>query len=296
VRLPLMVVLIGSILGSATFRSEPIGAQPASPAPVKIGVVGSLFHKMPEVVVQIALRPLKNYLEAQTGLTGEVIIGGDAFSVSQKLRDNHLQLGVFHGIEFAWAKQKNTNLRPLIIAVNRHPALHAVLVVRDSCKAGSYHDLKGKVVAIPTMNKEHCRLFFEGRCVKPGQKPREHYREVTAPGNEGEALADVADGEADATVVDRVALEQYRAEHPAQARKLKIIQESEQFPCGVVAYDATKLDEATVKLFRSSLLAAKDSTAGQVMLKAIRITGFEEVPADYDAQLANIVTAYPPPR
>jgi ABC-type phosphate/phosphonate transport system substrate-binding protein len=283
------------VAGLALLGTVPVPAESPPPASVRIGLVQTLFNKTPDAIVQMAMKPFKAYLEAQTGIAGQVVTGGDAFTLSRQLKENDLQLAVLHGIEFAWARQRYPSLRPLIIAVNHYPTLRALLVVRTECKATNYTHLQGKVMAVPIQNKEHCRLFFERRCVKPGVKPGKFYSELTAPADAGDALADVLEGNADATVVDRTALEAYRKDHPAKGGKLKVIQESEAFPCGVVAYDSARLNEATVRLYRATLLSAKDSSSGQKMLQLIRLTGFEAVPEDFNSQLEEIVRAYPPP-
>ena len=53
-------------------------------------------------------------MEAQTGVPGQMVMGGDARNLSQRLQSNHFQLGVFQGVEFAWAQQECPELKPLI--------------------------------------------------------------------------------------------------------------------------------------------------------------------------------------
>ena len=85
---------------------------------VRIGVVSSLFRDVPEPLAQAMLRPMKSLIETQTGLQGDVTRAGDAFELGQKLSEDKIQLGVFHGFEFAWYRLKFPKLQPLVIAVN----------------------------------------------------------------------------------------------------------------------------------------------------------------------------------
>jgi hypothetical protein len=39
-------------------------------------------------------------------VSGELVPCGDADNLGRQLMDDKVQLGVFHGIEFAWARQK----------------------------------------------------------------------------------------------------------------------------------------------------------------------------------------------
>jgi ABC-type phosphate/phosphonate transport system substrate-binding protein len=289
-------LLILAFLPAITVQGPPKArAEAPDPALLRIGLVQTLFNKMPDTIVQMAMKPFKTYLETQTGLTGEVVCGGDAFTLSRKLKSNQIQLAVLHGVEFAWARQKYPSLRPLIIAVNRYPTLQAQLVVHKDARLANYTELEGTIAAVPVQNKEHCRLYFERRCVKPGVAPERFYRRVVTPAAPENALDQVMQGKATATVVDRVVLETYAREHPNRAKYLRVLQESEAFPCGVVAYDGDNLAEATVRLVRNTLVGARDSRVGQEMLQMIRITGFEPVPTNFDAQLTEIVRTYPPP-
>jgi ABC-type phosphate/phosphonate transport system substrate-binding protein len=290
--MPVLVLIAGLVV----LLTAPLPTPAQTPAgTLRIGLVKTLFRDTPEAVVQIGMRPFQAFLETHTGLTGQVVCCGDAYAVGRKLKEDQVQLAVLHGVEFAWAKQRYPSLRALIVAVNRYPTLQALLVVRQKSKATGYADLEGKVVALPVQNKEHCRLYFDRHCVKPGVAPDKFYREVATPSDPEDALHDVFEENADATVVDRVALEAYRKTHAARGRQLKVIQESESFPCAVVAYDATHLTDDLSRRLRTSLLGAKDSRAGQQVLERIRITGFEEVPADFEKQLTEIARAYPAP-
>src|SRR5437588_11188238 len=84
-----------------------------APKKVRIGLVKSLFHNAPEPIVQIVMRPFKALLEAQTGATGEIVISPDPDALGQQLTDDTVQIGVLQGYEFAWARLKNPQLRPI---------------------------------------------------------------------------------------------------------------------------------------------------------------------------------------
>jgi len=260
---------------------------------LRIGVVQTMFRNTPETVVQIALKPFKNLLESSTGLSGEIVPGGQPLALARKLQDDQLQLAVFHGFEFAWARQKYPELKAISIAVNKQPHLHAVLVVHQNCKATSYTGLQGKVVAMPMQNKEHCRIYFERRCVKPGVKPTKFFQEITDPNDAFDALDDVVDRVAEATVVDSVAFDSYCSTKPARGRQLRILSQSEAFPCGVIACNPKRFDNESLSKIQSALLSAKESKAGLKLFEMIRITGFESVPANFEAHLNETARLYP---
>src|SRR5947209_2944240 len=109
------------------------GEEKAAPKEVAIGMPITFFRDMTPAKAQALMTPFKALMEDKTGLTGDVVITPGADVLSKQLCDEKLQLGVFHGFEFAWARQKNPHLKPLVIAINQQRTLKAFLVVgRDS--------------------------------------------------------------------------------------------------------------------------------------------------------------------
>ncbi|MGH9676151.1 MAG: phosphate/phosphite/phosphonate ABC transporter substrate-binding protein [Candidatus Acidiferrum sp.] len=261
---------------------------------VRVGLVGTLFRNTPEALIQIMVRPFKSLLESQTGMAGQVISGGNAENLGKLLKDDQVQLGVFHGLEFAWARLKTPGLKPLLIAVNEKPYLRANLVVRKDSSALAVADLFGKKIALPASSREHCRVWFERRCAKAGASPEKSYKEIATPADAEDALDAVFSGTVAAAVVDSVEMRDYARNKSGRFARLKTLLESEAFPCAVVAYVPGTLAEAQLERFRLGMIAARTNPKGQKLLDLCRITRFEIVPADYEQMLADIVKAYPP--
>ena len=289
--------LLAGILGTLALALAASGgrADDGAQQPVRIGLIASLFRDMSEPLMQVIMRPFKSLMEAQTGIPGQLVSGGDAETLGQRLKEGKLHLGVFHGVEFAWARTKIPQLKPLLIAVNHQRYLRANLVVHDDGKIASVADLKGQVVALPHLSKEHCWLFLERRCVPPGMKPEKFFTRIATPRDANYALDDVIDGTAQAAVIDDADLSAYRERYPQYFAKVKVLQQSEQFPCAVIAYYPGVLSAEMIERFRSGMLAAKSSRQGRQMMQMVRISSFEEVPDDFDRMLSDILKAYPPP-
>jgi ABC-type phosphate/phosphonate transport system substrate-binding protein len=262
---------------------------------VRIGVVGSLFRDSSEALVQVATRPLKNLMETQLGVKSQIVLGGEADQLARCLQDDEVQLAVFHGVEFAWARTRYPRLKPLIIAVNQNPAMHAHLVVRKDCKAEGCADLKGQTVGLPRSSREHCRLFLDRRCSAAGVPAIRFYSQVTAPRDAADALDEVFEGVVQAAVVDAVELEAYQKRKPNRSVELRTLQQSETFPCAVVAYCPGALPEDQLNRFRDGMVATKDNPQGRQILNLCRITSFDVVPAEYEQMLVDVLKAYPPP-
>ncbi|MGH7226234.1 MAG: phosphate/phosphite/phosphonate ABC transporter substrate-binding protein [Gemmataceae bacterium] len=260
---------------------------------VRIGLVSSLFRDTSEPLMQIIMRPFKSLLEVQTGMRGQLLPGGDAQHLAQRLKAGEAHLGIFHGVEFAWAKAKIPQLKPLLIAVNKQPFLRAHLLVRADGAIQSVDDLKGCVVALPNLSREHCWLFLERRCVPSGQTAAKFFSRVSRPRDACYAIDDVIDGATGAAVIDDADLAAYRVRYPEYFAKVKVLLRSEAFPCAVIAYYPGTLNENLLEQFRAGMLAAKDSRQGRQMMQMCRITSFEPVPNDFDKMLDDIAKAYP---
>jgi ABC-type phosphate/phosphonate transport system substrate-binding protein len=265
------------------------------PSVVRIGLVGSLFRDMPEPVMKVLMAPFRSLLELQTGMTGELVAGGDAACLGRKLKEEQVHFGVFHGFEFAWARLKNPDLKPLVLCVNGDGTLRAQVVVRDDGPVTKMGDLRGCSVALPRFSREHCRLFLERRCTAPGCAPAKFFSKVTTPDAVEDALDDVVDGRCEAAVVDGLALEAYRKFKPGCAGHLRTLAQSELFPPAVVAYQPGILHEELIDRFREGMLAANATERGKKLMELCRITAFRAVPDDYDHMLESIAKAYPPP-
>lgn len=268
----------------------------AVPKKIKIGMVGTLFRDVPDSLIDTMSKPFGILMATQTGMVGELSKTGDCTDLGQKLTDGTVQLGIFHGFEFAWARQKFPQLRPLVIAVNQAPTLRAYLVVKASSAIAGFADLKEKTLDLPKGTRGHCRLYLEARCQECGQCGSEGLvGKLVCSGSAEEALDEVIEGNAAATIVDNTTLEGYKRRKPGRFQEVKIVAESEAFPAGVVVYKAGTLDEKTLAKFRDGLLNTHKSILGRQLLTLWKLTGFQAIPGDYDQMLADIMKAYPPP-
>lgn len=262
---------------------------------VRIGLIRSLFRDTSEPLMQIIMRPFKSLMEKQTGMSGQLVAAGEADNLAQRLKSGDCHLGIFHGFEFAWARRAIPELKPLLIAVPKQKLyLRAHLVIPAKRSIKKVADLKGQVVALPYMSREHCRLFLERRCVAAGSCPAKFFSRVAIPRDATDAIDNVIAGAAAAAVIDDGDLESYRSHYPDYFAKVKVLLQSEAFPCAVIAYYPGKLSQTLLDRFRSGMLSATDTRQGRQMMQLTRISRFEDVPDDFDKMLDDIVKAYPP--
>lgn len=270
-------------------------AEATEETPIKIGMVASLFRDVPASLMLAMMGPFKSLMKSQTGVPGDLVPGGEAFDVAQQLAENKIDLAVFHGIEFAWVKQKYPQLQPLMIAVNQERHFRVHLVVRGGDSVKNIADLTGLKIALPKGTREHSRLFLAKHCQICGKNTEAFFKTTTIPGTVEEALDDVVDGEVQAAVVESVPLSSYSRRKPGRAAQLKSLIISEVFPSGVIAFNPGHIDEGTLQKFRDGMTNANKNIMGRQMLMLWKITSFEPIPEDYDTICKKIVTIYPAP-
>jgi ABC-type phosphate/phosphonate transport system substrate-binding protein len=261
---------------------------------VRIGMVQGMFRDVNPALVQAMSKPLRELISRQSGLTGDVQILPDAFALADQMAAGRFEMGVFHGFEFAWLRDRHPDLVPVAVTVPPGRTLRAQVVVRADCPHAHLKDLADEPVLMPRGSKAHCHLYLErARAALPANVAvPKHKPAVTAE----EAIDQVLGGDATAAVVESAALAGYQTLRPGAARHLKVLAQSDRFPPTVVAYNKRTADPAAVEQVRRLLVNASQTPAGKPLLMLWSLQGFEDVPADYDAALRAIRAAYPPPR
>jgi ABC-type phosphate/phosphonate transport system substrate-binding protein len=292
-----MSLCLTALLASAfTVPTHSNATEPAAPDPVRISMVQTLFHDVPTPIVNLLTPPFKSLMKDFTGLNGAPAAGGDAFEIAKNLMEDKTHLGVLHGVEYAWVAAKYPEIKPLMIAVSKHHALKAHLMVRDDCPCGQFIELKGKDLAVPFRAREHLRLFVEKQCRVCAQcDPKSFFTTVTKPSGGEAALDDVLTGKSFAAVVDTISLETYAELKPGCYKRLKAMSESDPFPTAVIVYRQGALSDATLEKFRKGMISANQNPRGRDLMSMWKLSGFEAVPANYEEMCANIMRAYPAP-
>ena len=268
----------------------------STPDTVRIGMVQTFFTDVPRPLVQLVTEPFGAVMKEVTGIHGELTPGGDVYTVAKKIDAGELQMGVFHGFEFAWAQHKYPDLKPLMIAVNTQREVRAFVLVRKDNDAASLADLKGKDLSLPKRSKEHCRLFIERHTGETGAcDVNSFFGRVVGSANVETGMDQLCQGKVHAIVVDTIGLEFYKDLKPGCFARLKVLKQSEPFPAAVIAYREGAVDDAALAKFRSGLANAHKTELGREIMKMWKVSAFEPVPADFAQSLAEVLRTYPPP-
>jgi ABC-type phosphate/phosphonate transport system substrate-binding protein len=267
--------------------------EPATP-PVRIGMLATMFRDVNPAMFAALSHPFHALVESQTGLKSELILVQTPDELREQLNNGKIQLGVFHGFEFAWMKQKTPTLQPLMLAAPQVRPLRALIVVGKDSPVKSLADLKGKTVALPKGTREYVRLFLTRQCQALGQSPDAYFAQVTNPATPDTALHEVVDDKVAAAIVDGSTFQGYATSYSGRSKMLKALVTSENFPESVVVYRPGMVDAVTINRFKQGMSTAHTSPMGRQLLSLWNMAGFQPVPSNYQQQLDDIVKIYPP--
>lgn len=279
-------------LGFGTGRRAVAEEKPADKDAVVIGMPKSLFQGMPEFMIRAGSGPFLKLMKDATGINGSLVIVPDAMTLADQINAGKIQLGVFQGHEFAWAKTKHGQLSPIVVTDPLNP-VQVFCVVSWDCKANHVGDLKAEKLALPPVHRDYCELFL-AKQKKTHLKGASFAAELKSPTAE-DAIYDVIDGKCGLAVLDATALNGFRKLHPGPFENLKVLCQSDPFPNACIAVKKDEINPKTVEKFRQALLNAPNLPGGRPLLSTWKINGFVKVPDTYGKQLETCRTAYPMP-
>lgn len=284
----LTALIAGTAVAGTAMAGDP-------PARLRVGISESLYRDVPETLFKTTFSPVESLIQEQTGLAGQLALGGASEQLLERLVSGQVELAVLSGMEFAWARQKNTKLQPLVIAVNQQKYLRVHVLVRHDGAATRLADLKDMPVALPRASLPHCELFLKRQGSLCGTESAPAFSQLCRPSNAEDALDDVVEGKAQAAVIDGAGLECYQRRKPGRFARLKELHKPESFPVPIVAYVEGKLDDARLRAFREGIVKAQQTAKGRQVLMLWKLTAFEPVPDDYGQLLDEVAKTYTPP-
>src|SRR5438067_12597284 len=107
----LMMLIWPLAVGLTTLATSCPATEPS--APVRMGMPATMFRDVKPIVFAALARPFYSLVETQTGLKSELLLVHTPDEMREQLNAGKLQLGVFHGFEFAWMRQKTPTLQAL---------------------------------------------------------------------------------------------------------------------------------------------------------------------------------------
>jgi ABC-type phosphate/phosphonate transport system substrate-binding protein len=264
------------------------------PGELKIGMLSGMFRDQQPAVIQALAKPFRDLMTKHTGYTGDVEVVDDPHTLTDRLKENKVQLGVYHGFEFAWAQQRCDDLTPLIVTCPPGGCVQGLVVVAADSPAKSLADLKDADVLIPRGAKAHTLVFLDK--LRDGLADDSARPTAKADQTPEDVLNLVVSGKAKAALVDGCAWEGYKVLHPGGIKALKVLAKSEEFPPAVVCFRKGTLTDEQVKQLRDGLTASTKTPTGKMLMTLWNLKGFEAPPKGYQTALDDILKAYPVPK
>jgi ABC-type phosphate/phosphonate transport system substrate-binding protein len=257
---------------------------------IQLGIPDTLFRGVPEYLKQPGAAPFLKMMKAQTGLDGNVNFIPDPMTLAAQLNDNKMQIAVFQGHEYAWAREKFADLVPIAIT-DPYQQNQAFCVVSWDCKAKHIGELKDGTISLPAVLRDYCEMYL-ARLKADHMKGKTFKGQLKAT-HAVEAIDDVINGKAACAIVDGTTLKFYENLYPGQFKNTRILCQSETFPNACVAVKKGQLNNATIDSFKKALTNAPNDPTGRFLLTNWKLKGFTKVPDDYDLQLKTFLKSYP---
>jgi ABC-type phosphate/phosphonate transport system substrate-binding protein len=267
---------------------------PPAKGTLRIGATPSINTGGGEKKEKLAAELLEKFIREETRMNNEISTLKDWRELAEKLAKGNLDLGVFQGYEFVWARDEHAGIKPLMLAVNVHRYAVVHVVVGKDCAAMQFADLKNQPLTLSSNSIGSVRKFVERKSSAHGDSPDQFFARIAVPATVEEALDDVAAGNAIATVVENAALEAYRRRKPGRAAKLRILESTDAVLPGIIAYGEGKLDRTALKQFRDGLVGAHAKERGKTLLTLFRLTGFDLPPDDFEKAVESTRKVFPP--
>lgn len=282
--------LIACTTGAGVFQTH---TRASAADPIKIGLIQSMFRDVQPALVYAVARPFRTLMERQTGLSGDFDICPDHFAMAKKLTDKKLDVGVLHGFEFAWIMNKFPEIEPVTVTQPQGGVVQALIVVSTDNDAKKPADLEGESILIPHRSKGHVFVYLDKlRAGLPKTSLKTIPKSTLSP---EEALNAVSQGEYPAVLVDAANFTAYKELQPGATKRLRILAQSENFPPAVLVARKGLMANGSLDKFREGLTTAHKTATYKPMLTMWNLKGFENVPADYNAQLEQCLKHYPTP-
>lgn len=274
----------------------PINAQPANNGPINVGMVRSFFNDLPRPFIDVATGSFGDLMKTTTGVEGNLSVDHQYLEVAQKLDDGSLQLAAFHGHEYAWIQKKYPKFTPLMLAVNKHNDVSAIVIVHKDSPAKTLADLRGKKIDVPMGTKEQCRVYLRRHCSDNQNDWNGFFSKVVNSTSSIEAMDDVCRGKADAIVVDTITLAFYKdIKGPVFEKNLRVLSSYNAFPSPVIVYAKGGLHDSVVAKIRDGMITAHENPKCKEMFELWQINAFQPIPSNYSEQLATTLKEFPMP-
>lgn len=265
---------------------------PALPS-LKIGILHSFLGGAENAALLNQAGPLTDVLGSQLGVRLNLAAVPDAAAMSRQIMAGELDLGVMHGIEYAWLRQQAPQLKPIALAMNETIKLRALVIVPAGDEAKTIADLRGTAIFMPRKCLQHCPLYTQKLILDARLDPAGFFSCREQCRNIDDVLDSLVDGKGRCAMVDGLAWGIYQERKPGRAKKLRVLAESGWFPTSAVIAKDGSIDADRLAQIKVGFTTLHEKPMGRQMLMFWRLTQFVHVPAEYETLVQGILQELP---
>jgi ABC-type phosphate/phosphonate transport system substrate-binding protein len=257
---------------------------------LKVGLARTQFRDLP--LGKAATKPFEELVRSQVGVRGEVTLHENSAILLKELTSGNLEVVVLQGFEFAWLAKKNPKLKPLVVSIPKVREIRGILVVGKDSSITEISQLGKSDVIIPVGTKDHSLLFWDDIC----KRCKLNHSLASSRGQSSveESLEDLVDGVSRAVLIEEATWKSFEANKPGRAKKLRVLERSEPFPSGVIAYLEGAVDPVLLEKTRAGLIKANQNSKANLYLSMIRVERFEVADENYLKLLDSCADRYEP--
>lgn len=279
-----------STLALAILALLPDWSRSAPAAPIRVVLLAQLFDQQQDRKQMLGqMQPFVDLVQKDLGVQAEFDIVDDVAALREAMEKGRAQVAVMPGLSFAWLRGTYADARPLLVAQMDSPTLKAVAIVAKDSPLQKLADLQGQPTALPKRLPLYLRVFLE----REWHQPVEKFVAARQQESSEAAIEAVIDGGVVAAVLPHSAIEAYADRKPGRFKRLRVLQESPDFPLPVVAYRTTGADMEAIRKFEKALLTADSTPEGRQTLTLWRLRSFGKPPGDFDKLVDQIAIRYP---
>ncbi len=256
--------------------------------PVKVALIDSVFSGQSREKVVEQIKPFADIMQKETG-TKAIFDVMPLAQAEAEFKMGKIQLVILTGLEYAWLHAQDKDAQALLCASIDPGATRTVFVAKQDDVAKELKDLQGASISVPE-KVPYLSQFYVNKVT--GQ-PLEKAFKLVKTDNVDDTIEAVLDGKARGAMVTGAGIDVFRERKPGRARKLKVINESPDFPPATVMYHASNADKEALEKFKKALLTANDKPEGNRVLTLFKLKGFEVLPEGFEKQVAEIAKAFP---
>jgi len=218
---------------------------------------------------------------------------GPPSTIAKRLQDEHTNLCVMNGVEYAWIKCAHPELVPLVTAFTTDVKMKGCVVVNAESKVNSLLDLRDKTIYLPERLPHHTYVYLHHAIVKKEGNPKSFFKQAITTANADEGIEGIIDGQADAILLDFDSWKGFLERKPGRSKKLRVLDQSCDFPTPVILYQKNCWSKVELLMLEVALCMAHEKPYSRQLFNFWGISRFVPCGARYRRAVEGVLHEMP---